>query len=117
MTLAVVDDYLNAIRECLRPPSRIEGVRVANSQVFASKRRLYEEALYGIAPGTPPDMFFTNRAGLRGLYLGGHTTFPACGAPTAMLSQKARQRSGDAGHARESVIGGLGDRGQRPKPR
>lgn len=81
MTLAVVDDYLNAIRECLRPPSRIEGVRVANSQVFASKRRLYEEALYGIAPGTPPDMFFTNRAGLRGLYLGGHTTFPACGAP------------------------------------
>ncbi len=116
MTLAVVDGYLNAIRECLRPLPHRRRPR-GEFAGFASKRRLYEEALYGIAPGTPPDMFFTNRAGLRGLYLGGHTTFPACGAPTAMLSQKSRQRSGDAGHARESVSGGLGDRGQRPKPR
>ncbi|RQU14820.1 NAD(P)/FAD-dependent oxidoreductase [Burkholderia cenocepacia] len=85
MTEAAVDDYLNAIQTHL-PGLCIESVRVADPQDFASERHLYEGALYGIAPGTTPDTFFPHRAGLRGLYLGGQTTFPGYGVPTAMLS-------------------------------
>ncbi|UTV58493.1 phytoene desaturase family protein [Burkholderia arboris] len=85
MTEAAVGDYLNALRAHL-PGLCIERVRVADPQDFASGRHLYEGALYGIAPGTTPDKFFPHRTGLRGLYLGGQTTFPGYGVPTAMLS-------------------------------
>ncbi|RQR66953.1 NAD(P)/FAD-dependent oxidoreductase [Burkholderia sp. Bp9126] len=85
MTQAAVDDYLDAIRIHL-PGLGIESVRIADPQDFASGRHLYEGALYGIAPGTTPDRFFPHRTGLRGLYLGGQTTFPGYGVPTAMLS-------------------------------
>ncbi|KWN63782.1 hypothetical protein WM24_14485 [Burkholderia ubonensis] len=59
---------------------------MADPRDFASERHLYEGALYGMAPGTAPDKFFPHRAGLRGLYLGGQTTFPGYGVPTAMFS-------------------------------
>ncbi|MBR8385136.1 NAD(P)/FAD-dependent oxidoreductase [Burkholderia cenocepacia] len=85
MTHAAVDDYLNAMQTHL-PGLCVESVRVADPRDFAGERHLYEGALYGIAPGTTPDKFFPHRAGLRGLYLGGQTTFPGYGVPTAMLS-------------------------------
>ncbi|KVH54544.1 phytoene dehydrogenase [Burkholderia sp. MSMB1072] len=85
MTQAAVDDYLSAIQAHL-PGLCIESVRVADPRDFASERHLYEGALYGMAPGTAPDKFFPHRAGLRGLYLGGQTTFPGYGVPTAMFS-------------------------------
>ncbi|WP_175932896.1 MULTISPECIES: hypothetical protein [unclassified Burkholderia] len=85
VTQAAVDDYLDAIQAHL-PGLGIESVRVADPQDFARGRHLYEGALYGIAPGTTPDKLFPHRAGLRGLYLGGQTTFPGYGVATAMLS-------------------------------
>ncbi|RQS31075.1 NAD(P)/FAD-dependent oxidoreductase [Burkholderia sp. Bp8992] len=85
MTEAAVSDHLGAIRAHL-PGLCIESVRVSDPRDFANGRHLYEGALYGIAPGTTPDKFFPHRAGLRGLYLGGQTTFPGYGVPTAMLS-------------------------------
>ncbi|RQS56360.1 NAD(P)/FAD-dependent oxidoreductase [Burkholderia sp. Bp8963] len=85
MTEAAVGDYLGAIQAHL-PGLCIESVRVSDPRDFAGGRHLYEGALYGIAPGTTPDKLFPHRAGLRGLYLGGQTTFPGYGVPTAMLS-------------------------------
>lgn len=85
MTEAAVGDYLHALQTHL-PGLCIESVRVSDPQDFANGRHLYEGALYGIAPGTTPDKFFPHRAGVRGLYLGGQTTFPGYGVPTAMLS-------------------------------
>ncbi|MGU8078187.1 phytoene desaturase family protein [Burkholderia pyrrocinia] len=85
MTQAVVGDYLDAIQAHL-PGLCLEDVRVSDPQDFARGRHLYEGALYGIAPGTTPDKFFPHRTGLRGLYLGGQTTFPGYGVPTAIFS-------------------------------
>ncbi|MET3620174.1 phytoene dehydrogenase-like protein [Burkholderia ambifaria] len=85
MTQAAVCDYLGAMQVHL-PGLRIESVRVTDPRDFASGRHLYEGALYGIAPGTTPDKFFPHRSGVGGLYLGGQTTFPGYGVPTAILS-------------------------------
>jgi hypothetical protein len=60
------------------------GRRVATR--FHHQSRAVDAATGGIAPGTTPDKLFPHRAGLRGLYLGGQTTFPGYGVPTAMLS-------------------------------
>jgi len=85
MTQGVAGDYLAALQAHL-PGLRIESTRVSDPQDFARGQHLYEGALYGIAPGTAPDKFFPHRSGVRGLYLGGQTTFPGYGVPTAIVS-------------------------------
>lgn len=85
MTDAVVGQYIEGLRRHL-PEMSIESIRVLDPRDFAQDLHLHEGALYGIAPGAPPSAFFPHRAGIRGLYLGGQTTFPGYGVPSAILS-------------------------------
>lgn len=85
MTDAVVDRYLDALQRRL-PAISIECTRVLDPQSFARSRHLYEGALYGIAPGAAPNKFFPHRTPIGGLYLGGQTTFPGYGVPSAIFS-------------------------------
>ena len=85
MTQTLVSNSLHALQ--LRVPGlSIKCIRVMDPHDFARRRHLHEGALYGIAPGTTPDKFFPHRSGLCGLYLGGQTTFPGYGVPSAILS-------------------------------
>lgn len=96
MTEAVVESHLEAIRKQV-PDISIETIRVIDPPDFAQKRHLYEGALYGIAPGASPNTFLPHRTQIRGLYLGGQTTFPGYGLPSAILSgiQSAEALLGD----------------------
>lgn len=85
MTDAVVGNYLEALKK-RAPGITIETARVIDPRDFAIERHLYEGALYGIAPGASPDTFLPHRTQIRGLYLGGQTTFPGYGVPSAILS-------------------------------
>lgn len=85
MTHVVVDHYLEALRQRV-PDMTIENIRVLDPLDFAHERHLHEGALYGIAPGAPPNRFLPHRTRIRGLYLGGQTTFPGYGVPSAILS-------------------------------
>lgn len=96
MTDVVVGEYLEALQRRL-PAISIESTRVLDPHDFAEGRLLYEGALYGIAPGAPPHKLFPHRTRIRGLYMGGQTTFPGYGVPSAMLSgiQAAEALSSD----------------------
>jgi len=83
MTEESVANYVEGLRQRL-PALTINSMRVLDPQDFASKRHLYEGALYGIAPGATPGQFFPHRLPIRGLYLAGQTTFPGYGVPSAM---------------------------------
>lgn len=85
MTDGVVDRYLEALQRRV-PGITIETTRTLDPKDFALRRHLYEGALYGIAPGAPPNRFFPHRTQIGGLYLGGQTTFPGYGVPSALLS-------------------------------
>ena len=61
-------------------------MRTLDPQDFAHHRHLYEGALYGMAPGTNPSLYFPHKSPLPGLYLAGQTTFPGFGVPSAMYS-------------------------------
>ena len=97
MTDAVVGRYLEALQRRL-PGLSIDTTRVLDPRDFARERNLYEGALYGIAPGVAPNRFFPHRTRIGGLYLGGQTTFPGYGVPSAILSgiQSAEALLGDA---------------------
>jgi phytoene desaturase len=107
MTAAVADQYLEALRQRV-PGMSVESVRVLDPRDFARDRHLHEGALYGIAPGAPPTAFFPHRAGIRGLYLGGQTTFPGYGVPSAILSgiQAAEALLRDVPQRSARVLGG-----------
>jgi phytoene desaturase len=81
----VVERYLRALQQRV-PESTIERTRVLDPQDFAQERHLHEGALYGIAPGASPSKFLPHRTQVAGLYLGGQTTFPGYGVPSAILS-------------------------------
>ena len=85
LTDAVVGNYLEALKKRV-PDITIETTRVIDPRDFALERHLYEGALYGIAPGASPNTFLPHRTQIRGLYLGGQTTFPGYGVPSAILS-------------------------------
>lgn len=85
MTDAIVDRYLEALRRRM-PALSIESTRVLDPKEFSQGRHLHEGALYGIAPGASPTAFFPHSTRVRGLYLGGQTTFPGYGVPSAILS-------------------------------
>ncbi|AMR81252.1 phytoene desaturase family protein [Cupriavidus nantongensis] len=84
-TDSALERYLDALQKRV-PGITIETTRVLDPQGFARERHLYEGALYGIAPGSPPHRFLPHRTPVSGLYLGGQTTFPGYGVPSAMLS-------------------------------
>ncbi|MBB3012704.1 phytoene desaturase [Cupriavidus alkaliphilus] len=82
---SALERYLDALQKRV-PGIAIETTRVLDPQDFARQRQLYEGALYGIAPGAPPHRFLPHRTPVSGLYLGGQTTFPGYGVPSAILS-------------------------------
>ncbi|SOY92620.1 putative amine oxydase, deshydrogenase; Phytoene dehydrogenase [Cupriavidus taiwanensis] len=82
---SALERYLDALQKRV-PGMAIERTRVLDPQDFARERQLDEGALYGIAPGSPPHRFLPHRTPISGLYLGGQTTFPGYGVPSAMLS-------------------------------
>ncbi len=84
-TAVAVEQQLAALRRQL-PALHIETCRVIDPIAFARDRHLYKGALYGIAPGTPPQHHFPHRSGIAGLALAGQTTFPGFGVPSALLS-------------------------------
>jgi phytoene desaturase len=85
MTTHAVERHLAALQRRLLG-MRVETIRTLDPQDFAHQRHLYEDALYGIAPGVPPALYFPHRTSLPGLYLAGQTTFPGFGVPSAMYS-------------------------------
>ncbi|SOZ38526.1 Phytoene dehydrogenase (plasmid) [Cupriavidus neocaledonicus] len=82
---SALERYLDALQKRV-PGITIETTRVLDPQDFARERHLHEGALYGIAPGSPPHRFLPHRTPIQGLYLGGQTTFPGYGVPSAILS-------------------------------
>lgn len=85
MTDAALSDYMAALSRRL-PGLSVETLRLMDPGHYAHDRHLYEGALYGMAPGVPPNTFFPHRTPLTGLYLGGQTTFPGYGVAPALLS-------------------------------
>lgn len=85
MTTHAVERHVAALQRHL-PGMRVETIRTLDPQDFAQQRHLYEGALYGIAPGANPALYFPHRTSLPGLYLAGQTTFPGFGVPSAMYS-------------------------------
>ncbi|MDO5606384.1 MAG: NAD(P)/FAD-dependent oxidoreductase [Paracoccus sp. (in: a-proteobacteria)] len=85
MTDAVLSGYMAALRRRM-PDLSVETLRVTDPRSFVQDRHLHEGALYGMAPGVPPNRFFPHRTSLAGLYLGGQTTFPGYGVALALLS-------------------------------
>nr|WP_193086829.1 FAD-dependent oxidoreductase [Advenella sp. FME57] len=85
MTDKAVQLHVDALRHRM-PGMQIESMRVMDPDGFVRQRHLYEGALYGVAPGTPPHHFFPHRSGIGGLYLAGQTTFPGYGVSTAVWS-------------------------------
>lgn len=85
MTEETVRLHLDAIRHRI-PGLHVEAMRVMDPLGFARQRHLYDGALYGVAPGTPPHHYFPHFSGIDGLYLAGQTTFPGYGVATAIWS-------------------------------
>lgn len=85
MTEHALAGHLAALRRHL-PKFQIDTVRTLDPQTFARQRHLHEGALYGVAPGANPNLYFPHRTALPGLYLAGQTTFPGFGVPSAMFS-------------------------------
>lgn len=82
---AAADRYVAALRARL-PDLEVEATRVRTPTDFERDMHLYAGALYGIAPGAPPQHYFPHRTRLDGLHLAGQTTFPGFGVPSALLS-------------------------------
>ncbi|MFC4762883.1 phytoene desaturase family protein [Dyella koreensis] len=85
MTEHALAGHLAALQRRL-PKFQIDTARTLDPQTFAHQRHLHEGALYGVAPGTNPNLYFPHRTALQGLYLAGQTTFPGFGVPSAMFS-------------------------------
>ena len=84
-TEIAVEHHLEGLRQRW-PALSVETIRVIDPVGFRDRRHLYEGALYGVAPGTPPQQLFPRRPGIDGLYLAGQTTFPGYGVAPAALS-------------------------------
>lgn len=85
MTESIVESYMKALVSRL-PRLQVEVIRVIDPKEFANAHNLYEGALYGIAPGAPPNKLFPHRSPIEGLYFAGQTTFPGYGVPSVMFS-------------------------------
>jgi len=84
-TTDVVEHHLEGLRQRW-PGLSVEATRVIDPVGFQDQRHLYEGALYGVAPGAPPQQLFPHRPGIDGLYLAGQTTFPGYGVAPSVLS-------------------------------
>jgi phytoene desaturase len=80
-------DYWNEARDemivdrALEALSRVHELDIAVTRVtspkgFRDRLNLYRGAVYGLSPQVPPWNLFPHRAGIRGLYQSGQTTYP-----------------------------------------
>ncbi len=60
--------------------------RVRSPRDFQEQLRLHEGAVYGLSPTAGVLGLFSHRSPIPGLFLGGQTTYPGFGVPTAALS-------------------------------